>query len=65
MGTPFLSIKDACKETGLSQWFLRQGCREGTIPCIRCGSKLMVNVPLLIEKLNAESGGDGDRGEKS
>ena len=55
MTAPFLSIKDACKETGLSQFFLRQGCKDGTIPFIRCGSKLMINIPLLIQQLNQQS----------
>lgn len=55
MATPFLSIKDACKETGLSQFYLRQGCKDGSIPCIRCGTKLMINVPLLMQRLNQES----------
>ena len=54
----FLSIKDACEETGLSQRFLREGCKCGTVPHIMAGAKYLINVPLLIEKLNAQSVND-------
>lgn len=50
---PFQKIPEACKTTGLSQHFLRKGCRDGSIPCVRSGTTFYVNVPLLIEKLNA------------
>lgn len=58
---PFLKIKDACRVTGMSQSFLRSGCKDGSIPCIRVGkegnSAYMINVPALLEKLDAESRG--------
>lgn len=49
--TPFLKIKDACAVTGLSQYFLRQGCRDGSIPHIKSGPTYYVNVPALLEQL--------------
>ena len=55
MNTPFMRIKDACKATGLSQYFIRNGCRDGSIPCIKSGTVFFVNVPALLEKLNLES----------
>ena len=30
--TPFMKIRAASRATGLSQYFLRQGCKNGTIP---------------------------------
>ena len=48
----FFSIKDAATETGISQDFLRKGCRNGTVPHIKCGAKYLVNVPLLLEQIN-------------
>lgn len=54
---PFQKISEACKTTGLSQHFLRKGCRDGSIPCVRSGTTFYVNVPLLIEKLNAAQQG--------
>ena len=53
--TPFMGIKEACDFTGLSQFYLRQGCKAGTIPHIRCGQKILVNIPLLIQQLNEQS----------
>lgn len=59
----FKTIKAAAQETGLSVCFIRQGCKNGTVPHIRSGCKTYVNVPALLEKLEAESrqevGGNG------
>lgn len=35
--TPFMKIPDACRVTGLSQYYLRNGCKDGTIPHIKSG----------------------------
>ncbi len=53
--TPFMTIREACDFTGLSQFYLRTGAKNGTIPHIRCGQKILINVPLLLEQLNAQS----------
>lgn len=55
---PYLKIKDACQVTGLSQFFLRSGCKDGSIPCIRSGNTFYVNVPALLQKLEKESKGE-------
>ena len=56
--TPFQKIPEACRTTGLSQYFLRKGCKDGTIPHIKSGSVYFINVPKLLEKLGAaQSGG--------
>lgn len=52
-GKPFLSIRDACDETGLSMFYLRKGIREGKIEAIQSGAKYFVNMPRLLEALNA------------
>lgn len=57
---PFMKIKDACKATGLSQYFLRKGCIDGTIPCVKSGKVYMVNVPALLRKLSDISGAGVD-----
>lgn len=56
---PFQRIDDAVKTTGLSGYFLRKGCRDGSIPCIRSGRTIYVNVPRLLEQLGAERSADG------
>lgn len=52
---PFLSIKDACAVTGLSQNYLRQGCRDGSIPHICAGAKYLINTVALLEQLDRQS----------
>lgn len=52
--TPFQKIKDACAATGLSQHYLRQGCKDGTVPHVMSGTTYYVNVPALLAKLNAQ-----------
>ena len=51
---PFQKIPEACKTTGLSQYFLRQGCKDGTIPHIKSGATYMINIPALLRQLDAE-----------
>ena len=51
---PFQKIAEACRTTGLSQYYLRQGCKDGTIPHIRSGSTYYINVPELLGRLNAD-----------
>lgn len=55
---PFQKIEDAVRTTGLSSWFLRRGCRDGSIPCVRSGRTYFINVPGLLEQLGI--GGDAD-----
>lgn len=58
VSTPFQKIKEASRTTGLSQYYLRQGCRDGTVPFARCGSVYMVNVPALLRQLGATDDGE-------
>ncbi len=56
--TPFMKIKDAAKATGLSMYYLRNGCKDGSGPHVKSGTVYLVNVPRLLEKLDAlEAGG--------
>lgn len=51
---PFLKIADASRVTGLSQFYLRRGCRNGTIPHIKSGTVYLVNVAKPLRQLDAE-----------
>ncbi len=53
--TPFMKINDACKHTGLSKYYLRTGCKNGTIPHIKSGDVYYINIPELMRQLNAGS----------
>jgi len=44
-------LREASEVTGMSQWFLRQGARNGTIPCIKTGNRYVFDIELLEEYL--------------
>lgn len=50
---PFQKIPDACKTTGLSMYYLRQGCKTGDVPHIKSGGVYYINIPALLIKLGA------------
>ena len=52
---PFQTISGAARITGLAQCYIREGCKQKTIPHIRCGQEYRINMPLWMEQLNAES----------
>lgn len=51
---PFQKIPDAVKSTGLSAYYLRKGCRDGSVPCVKSGAIYYINVTALLKKLGAE-----------
>ncbi len=53
--TPFQKIPEACRTTGLSQYYLRKGCKDGTIPHIKSGPTYYIDVPALMEQLRTKS----------
>lgn len=55
---PFQKITEACKTTGLSAYYLRKGCKEGTIPHIKSGGVYYINVPALLRYMET---GEPDR----
>ena len=57
----YMTLKEACAYTGLSVFYLRNGCKAGTVPHITSGNRYFVNVPALLEKLKRESVGNGEK----
>jgi hypothetical protein len=51
IGTPFKPIVEAAAVSGLSQSYLRKGCKAGTIPHICAGTKYLINIPALFDQL--------------
>ena len=51
IGTPYKTIMQASAVSGLSQSYLRKGCKDGTVPHICVGSKYMINIPALFDQL--------------
>ena len=60
-GPPFAPIREACTITGLSQCFLRKGCKAGTIPHILSGTKYLIDIPALLFQLRAGYGSEGGK----
>lgn len=55
----FQPIRGASEITGLSQRFIRDGCKSGWIPHILCGTDYRVNMPLFLKQLNTNCEGSG------
>lgn len=58
--TPFQKIPEACKTTGLSKYFLRNGCKDGTIPHVRSGQTYYIDVPALLKQLGVPPQNDAN-----
>lgn len=56
---PFITIKEAATLTGLSQYYLRQRCKAGTLPLIKVGSEqtgtYFLDAEALVAQLRAEA----------
>lgn len=52
---PFQKIAEACKTTGLSWYYLRQGCKDGTIPRVKSGGVYYINIPALLKTLDKDT----------
>ena len=48
----FLSINEVCKESGLSQHFVRQLIKDNKIPHISSGNKILVNYDIASQVLD-------------
>lgn len=51
----FAPIKEACKEVGVSEYYLRNLVKKGECPGFYSGSRFRVNVGKLEEKLREET----------
>lgn len=52
---PFQSISGAAALTGLSGKYIRKMISDGRCPYVMVGADYRVNMPLLLEALDAES----------
>ena len=50
-----LSIKNAANFLGITQYALRKGARDGTIPCVKVGGKYLFYADQVIELLRAQA----------
>lgn len=57
---PFQTIKNAATTTGLSQHYLRAGVKAGTVPHVKSGRCIKINVPALLRQLGVTVEGECD-----
>lgn len=55
LDAPYQGLRGASIITGQAVNWLRDGCKEGKIAHIRVGKEYRINVPMLLEQLEAES----------
>ncbi len=53
--SPFQTISNAVRSTGLSAFYLRTGCKNGKVPHIMSGSTYLIDIPALLQRLHAEA----------
>ena len=51
----FNTVEQTAKITGLSKWYLRQELKAGTIPHIRNGKRILINLPQLLAELDEQT----------
>ncbi len=47
---PFMTIENAVRKTGVSEFSLRVGVKNGTIPHVKSGRRIFINIPLFLEQ---------------
>ena len=57
-GKMYVSIREASKITGLSEWFIRKNVTDGNIKSFRSGNKFLFSMKSLEEFINALEVGD-------
>ena len=48
---PYQKIKDASRMTGLSEYYLRRGCKDGSIRCIKSRNVYYIDIDALMTQL--------------
>ena len=51
----FMTIREVAQTGLISEHYLRLREKQHRLPCVYSGKKCMVNYPLLVEQLDAES----------
>ncbi len=50
--TPFQTIREVVRSTGLSERYMREMHRAGKLPHVMSGNRVLVNVPKLMEMMD-------------
>ena len=49
-----LTVREAAKESGLSQYFIRNWIKQGKCPGVYSGTRFLVNIEQLETKIREE-----------
>lgn len=60
MDKAFITINKFAEMTGCGQTYIRNRCKEGTLPCIMSGNKYLILADEALEILKKEAVGDSD-----
>lgn len=52
---PYQTISGAARITGLSQYYIRTGCKSGTVPHIKCGDEYRICMPQFLAQLEEQA----------
>lgn len=52
---PYQTISVAARITGLSQYYIRTGCKSGTVPHVKCGDEYRVCMPQFLAQLEKQA----------
>lgn len=52
MDYPFHSVRETVRFTGLAERQIRQMVKDGDVPCIMSGKKVLINVPAFLKVLD-------------
>lgn len=55
ISSPFCTIAEAARRSGLSAFFIRKQVREGVVPIVRCGRIYRLNYAAFMETMDAIS----------
>lgn len=53
-----MTVKDAARECGVSEYFLRNWIRRGECPGVYSGTRFLINVDKLEQKIREGSSGN-------
>lgn len=51
--TTYMSVTEASKLSGLSEYFIRSRAKSGDIPHIMAGNKFVINYPKMLAYLES------------
>ena len=55
---PYMGVDACSRAVGISTFFLRKGIKEGTVPYIKSGRNILIDVGGLLDQLHRSACGE-------